>query len=122
MSDCSTQAMKPKEPPKTCGSLTREFRNIQDHCRYEREGSVAGSFHCYDVTGSCFDRWVDEVEGLEQRYQQLEQVARDMWNFFRLISDDLGFEASFTHDVTKESWSLEVFRNRLEVLGVSLDD
>lgn len=55
MSDCRTEAMVPKEPTRTCKGCSE--RLPLDACKIKAR--------CYD---------------LGQRYQQLEQVARDMCN------------------------------------------
>lgn len=65
-------------------SLVDNLRAIQIDCRYEREGAL-NTFHCYDVTGGYFDRCVEQAEHLEQRYQQLAEVARDMLKFLKNI-------------------------------------
>lgn len=55
---------------------------------------------------------------LEQRYQQLEQVATNAIHLLEIIEDDLGAEVTFTRDETHEKWSAKVFRDQLEELGI----
>lgn len=88
MSDCSTAAMLPKEPPKKRElSLVEELHLIQEACIYNIEMSEGSSFHCYDITGDFFDKHiVAKAEELEQRHERLKQVAWDMW--ITLISTD----------------------------------
>lgn len=57
----------------------------------------------------------------EERIEQLEQLAWNMWHFQDIVFRDLGIESSFTRGATGETWSVPIFREQLEALGVSLD-
>lgn len=61
MSDCSTEAMKPKEPPcfvpKTCASC--------------------GTINCSHLDDYC-SNYTLRTDIIEQRNQQLEEVAKEM--------------------------------------------
>lgn len=99
-------------------SLVDNLRGIQSSCRYERGGAL-NTFHCYDVTGDYFDWCVEQAEQLEQRYQQLEQVARDM---FLCISDPETFIERSKNKYVRDGyyrWT-KVFREQLEELGVEV--
>ncbi len=62
MSDCSTEAMKPKEP-KSCD-------NCDHRCWYEREAKFC-------------QHWTPNSDVLTQRYQQLEQVTLWIYDTMR---------------------------------------
>lgn len=72
----------------------------------------AGNYPC--------NQHVSETNTLEQRYQQLEQVATNAIQLLEIIEDELGAESIFTVDETHEKWSAKVFRDQLEELGVAL--
>lgn len=129
MSDCSTAAMLPKEQPRTCGTCEHLAR-----ARDPKAASMSDHICLHMVTyvndpnrpncgGTRYSpRSAPQEAGqLEQRCQQLEQMAREMWQFFHLVSDDLGIEVSFTHGATGKVWSLPKFREQLEALGVTVD-
>lgn len=58
--------------------------------------------------------WLVSLQSLEQRYQQLEQVARDM---YRCMDGVLNRNWAYTLPADTDN-----FRDQLEALGVSLDD
>lgn len=113
MSDCSTHAMEPKEPLKTCGtcfySTPRKYGHWTTNNLICLRHAVSTYSERHHVTecgwGIAGPRgWrPKEPDPLEQRCQQLEEVAREM----------LG--CVFGH----RYWP---FRHKLEALGVSLDD
>lgn len=84
MSDCSTEAMKPKDMDmrkspnvsKTCGSCGHVYQVVlnchyaEDDCRYYAHVTRPDARAC--------EHWIPNQDSLEQRYQQLEQVARNM--------------------------------------------
>ena len=61
-----------------------------------------------------------DYDELEQRYQQLEQVATNAIRLLEILEDDMGAEVTFTRDETHEKWSAKVFRDQLKELGVEL--
>lgn len=90
-------------------SLFNNLHAIQSDCRYERGGAL-NTFHCYDVTGDYFDWCVEQAEQLEQRYQQLAEVARKMLKHLCSVCDG--------GDVYNED--IADYREGLEELGVEL--
>ncbi len=91
MSDCSSEAMKPKEQPKTCETC------ISDCIRAGKDDMSA--CHYYEPN----------YNTLEQRYQQLEQVAKEMCQFLEYKDCfDVGYGRKY--------------RDRLQALGVSVND
>ena len=105
MSDCSTEAMKMKEPPKTCGNCVNECIHADKNTR----------------TQWCI-HYIPDYDTLEQRYQQLSQVARGLyfqafaWRAIDLLNE--GFE-----DVDRiVDCELKPYSEQLEALGVNLDD
>lgn len=113
MSD--TQAMTPKEPPRTCGHAD-PYALSCDICCKSRRIQVG-----YDEKDCGY--WVEDADTLEQRCQQLEQVAREMLEFIE------GIEREYPHmlDPNRKPggqivypMSSEYFRNQLEELGGEL--
>lgn len=98
MSDCSTAAMLPKEPPK---------RRIGYVLRWEIDDPNENMSQVteVEVNGHKFVR--------EQRHQQLEQLAREMYDW----ADGV---VNRCYTVVPER--VDGFREQLEALGVSLDD
>lgn len=90
-------------------SLADNLHAIQSDCRYERETPL-NTFHCYDVTGGYFDRCVKQAEQLEQRYEQLAEVARELYK--RTLVAYGGEDVSIVE--------IDDYRKRLEELGVEL--
>lgn len=108
MSDCSTEAMKTKA--KTCGNCGHSVV-----CSAQNKG---------DDWDYC-NQWIPEsTDTLEQRYQQLEQVAREMLGLIkgiereypRLLDPNTQPGGQIVYPMPSES-----FREQLEALGVSLD-
>ena len=106
MSDCSIQAMTPKEPHKTCETCDRYY-NVRP---FMRQGACAlddldedGCVPIRNADDEACARWLAVELPLEQRFQQLEQVAKEMIG--AIWSSDL-------------QW---VYEERLRKLGVSLD-
>lgn len=91
-------------------SLIDALHRIQSTCRYEQKLPYY-TFHCYDVAGNYFDNCVEQAEQLEQRYQQLTEVARDMFNrAYEFNRDGSCFGGIYIAD----------FREKLEELGVEV--
>lgn len=116
MSDCSTHAMEPKEPLKTCGtcfySTPRKYGHWTTNNLICLRHAVSTHSERHHVTecgwGIAGPRgWrPKEPDPLEQRCQQLEQVAQTMY---------AKLDAILSPASTKN------FRQQLEALGVSLD-
>lgn len=92
MSDCSTQAMEPKQP-RTCGNCYRYY-NVRPIMRQglcpldELDEDGCAPIHNEDDV-AC-GRWLEIEMPLEQRYEQLAQVAREMSTYigsFTLLLD-----------------------------------
>ncbi len=103
MSDCSSEAMKPKDmdmikspnASKTCGMCQH-----QEYCHTPSESSLAEVCARFRPIG---ESYLNGPDPLEQRYQQLEQVVREMFY-------DLDPYCAFP------------YREQLEALGVNVDD
>lgn len=116
MSDCLTNAMKPKEPTKICGTCGH-YSLIFGVCKQGEEdvrkpfGEEPCKFYKFDgfyPDGS----WREAQEALEQRYEQLEQIARNM------------FIRAFEHNREGPHLGgiyIADFREQLEALGVDID-
>lgn len=116
MSDCSTQAMVPKER-RTCGNCGHGVQtNV--FCR-ESDGSTAG-LHSLGERGC--RKWVGHTDTLEQRYERLAQVARSMYRVIAMF--ETRFEAEH---YSPSEWAPErgaitkSTKEQLEALGVSVD-
>lgn len=123
MSDCSTQAMKPKEPPRTCGtcfySTPRKYGHWTTNdliCLRHAISTNSERHHTtacgWGIAGPCGWR-PKEPDAVEQRCQQLEQVAREMYDWA---------DGVVNRCYTVVPGRVDGFRARLEALGVSLDD
>lgn len=118
MSDSSTNAMKPKEPPcfesKTCGNCGHRLSSprISDTAcavKVIQGDSQAGYAEIdMDNFGNCeaCDSWTHRHDPAEQRYKQLEHVAKGMLDFIERV----------------EQTAYEEFSEQLRDCGVSLDD
>ena len=132
MSDFSTQAMKPKEQPKTCGNCANVEAEIHTvkcpHKRYPMEKMVDWAGHPrfkHHINDSGCEHWtMRHNDTIEQRYQQLEEVAREMLKAIAPMHEtccedtcrnlaDMGW---------KDGCCYRGFREQLEALGVSVDD
>ena len=108
MSDCSTQAMAPKEQPKTCGTCA----NFVKEPYKQHAGACMGSYDTDTCTYHATNIYRCEDDspwcpGWRQKEPEpLEQVARDA---IRALDDGNWLEA-------------DALRDRLEALGVSVDD
>lgn len=115
MSDCSTQAMVPKER-RTCGNCGHGVQtNV--FCR-ESDWSTAG-LHSLGERGC--RKWVGHTDTLEQRCERLEQVAREMFCEYRLMIPILASHIGVDY-VTRNFVMPDVFIKELRELGVSVDD
>ena len=116
MSDYSTESMKPKEFPDNCGNCEHVCYGIFDvvcpYPRYEgQEPYEHGHYRQCSLSNPC-ERYTARQGTLEQRYQQLEQVAKEMYR---------AIHRPYTLSDTKVYEKMS-FRKQLEALGVSLDD
>lgn len=102
MSDCSTEAMKPKEPPMSSTGI--DVEDLQK-C-VELIASVTGA-PVPDCPCNLTDVY-HSVKDLQQRHQQLEQVA---WEMFQDI------ESAFVSGKFKPEVYAD-YRDKLEAVGV----
>lgn len=129
MSDCSTQAMNPKEPPKTCGNCNRYF-NVRPTMR---QGTCPlddldehGCAPIHNEDDEACDDWRAIEIPIEQRYQQLEQVARDLYNsawcaWWLKTNYSLPDLDKETMNRVADSY-LQKERDQLKSLGVIIDE
>ena len=110
MSDCSTQAMMPKER-RTCGTCAH-CEPSEWHCD-SKASEYSWMVDVDDVDLPCggygYERRTDEAA--ERRHERLAQVAREMWRYV------------VAHN-TPDSPGVDMsgFEEQLEALGVSVDD
>lgn len=128
MSDCSSEAMKPKMPPKTCerpGMYRRraEGTTPEDTAAPNRP-YVSESRTC----DACSERIMEDgckvkarCYDLGQRCQQLEQVSKELFDAYRrLLACYRGAVGLF--NARDNATPAGKFRERLESLGVIVDD
>lgn len=115
MSDCSTQAMMPKER-RTCGNCDNcDFFEME--CSYiEADGT---HMSVTMETPACPD-WEKLTLIEEERYDQLAQLAREM---FWCVRDPLDFVKRTGEKYMRNGhyYFTEIFEEQLEALGVSVD-
>lgn len=108
MSDCSTQAMMPKER-RTCGTCNNcDFFDME--CSYIEEDGTHRKVTM--DTPACAD-WERRVMTDEERYERLAQVARDMLRYARIRLQE--------HWTEEDARAVSAYREELERLGVSVD-
>ena len=122
MSNCSAKAMQPKEQPRTCGTCGHscEHNTKLYGCVYDYVPCLLhGTFEHEE--NSCSD-WQPSTgvpvrrngKALEQRFQQLEQVAKRLYRYVKKDAD--------------ESWSpakekvARNFEEELKAIGVNLNE
>lgn len=109
MSDCSTQAMMPKER-RTCGTCNNcDFFDME--CSYIEEDGTHRKVTM--DTPACAD-WERRVLTDEEHYEHLAQVARDMLRYARIRLHE--------HWTEEDARAVSAYREELEALGVSVDD
>lgn len=128
MSDCSTSAMLPKEQPKTCGTCGHSAKrhNPPTNVGHPRKNDLVCLVHAVSVSSDLGGapmpcgiyhqepgNWTPRTDTLEQRYQQLEQVAKSLLGIAHGAAEEIMFPSREL--VAKQ-------RRKLETLGVSLDD
>ena len=106
MSDCSINAMKPKEPSKTCGNCGHGDYLSTVYCDVFNCDMLVSDKPCQD--------WIKNENNQDQRYQQLGQVAKDM---FKCIDESMDRETYVTTFGELGSW-----QDQLKELGVEIDD
>lgn len=125
MSDCSTEAMAHKELPRTCGNCGHAcgHRTKLYGCAYDYVPCLLhGTFE--HEANLCSD-WEQRADTLEQCYEQLEQVALDMWSLIRniereyprLLDPNCKPGGQLLYPMPSEQYACQ-----LAELGVSVDD
>lgn len=115
MSDCSTQAMKPKER-RTCRNCNNcDFFDME--CSYIEEDGTHRKVTM--DTPACAD-WERRVLTDEEHYEHLAQVAREMFCEYRLVIPILASHIGIDY-VTRNFVMPDVFIKKLRELGVSVD-
>lgn len=114
MSDCSTQAMMPKER-RTCGNCNNwhSVGVIRGYCGLDEtleNGCLP--LHLND-DAACGD-YEDIPPTLQERYEHLAQVAREMWQYM-----DGVLNRNWAYSLPSDT---DAFREQLGELGVSVDD
>lgn len=111
MSDCSTQAMMPKER-RTCGTCEHVSSTLLD-CFYASNDS---NFYmqCTRPDVRACEHYVDDPDSLQRRYERLEQVAREMMRYARIRLHE--------HWTEEDAMAVSAYREELDALGVSVDD
>lgn len=119
MSDCSTQAMEPRER-RTCGTCAH-CEPSEWHCD-SKESEYSWMVDVDDVDLPCggygYERRTD---GLAERHERLAQVAREMFCEYRLVIPILASHIGVDY-VTRNFVMPDVFIKKLRELGVSVDD
>ena len=120
MSDCSTEAMKPKEPPKTCGNC-----DLNDAIRHLDDLLANDEFPCDECRADHeqLRGWLVGLQSLEQCYQQLEQVAWELyavalsaWKEARCLAGP-----QVKRSIESREEHLSRLKAQLEALGVEID-
>lgn len=101
MSDCSTQAMEPKEV----------------HCRNMKECVEMGVI----VPDECF-QYCHGDDSDAVRFERLAQVAWEMFHEYRELMKDYLWDNGASRSAIKQRRLIVMFHDRLEELGVSVDD
>lgn len=114
MSDCSIQAMMTKER-RTCGNCNNwhSVGVIRGYCGLDEtleNGCLP--LHLND-DAACGD-YEDIPPTLQERYERLAQVARDMLRYARIRLHE--------HWTKEDANAVSAYREELERLGVSVDD
>lgn len=113
MSDCSTESMKPKEPPKTCGTCGNCVA-IVGHCDDSND-----RVDLYDQ--SC-ENWTPRTDDPEQRFHQLKQVAKKLYRrCWKEAARKSSALSTFMRNAHADD-DMRPYREQLEALGVSVDD
>ena len=110
MSDCSAKASEPK---KTCGNCIM-YDEYKAQCDYFVMDGGKEVHEQHSPEDSACEDWEKTELYTEQRCQQLEQVARDMYAALH-VNEHCSLE------FIADKGDCETFRARLEALGGSVD-
>lgn len=118
MSDCSTQAMKPKER-RTCGTC-KNVNAVWLDCFHAANDSSYYMRSTKPDARAC-GHHVDDPDSLPRRHERLAQVAREMFVEYKRLFTSHVVAAGRIKTFTKFT-SAGDFLDKLEALGVSVDD
>lgn len=118
MSDCSTQAMMPKER-RTCGTC-KHVSNVWLDCMFAASDSRY-YMRCTRPDMRACEHYVDDPDSLPRRYEHLAKVAREMFCEYRFVIPTLASHIGIDC-VTRSFVMPDVFIKKLRELGVSVDD
>lgn len=118
MSDCSTQAMMPKER-RTCGTC-EHVNDVRLGCMFAANDSSYYMRSTKPDVRAC-EHYVDDLDSLPRRYERLARVAREM---FWCVKDPLDFVERTGEKYIRDGhyYFTDIFAEQLEALGVSVDD
>lgn len=111
MSDCSTQAMMPKER-RTCGTC-EHVNDVRLGCMFAANDSSYYMRSTKPDVMAC-EHYVDDPYSLPLRYERLAQVARDMLRYARIRLGE--------HWTKEDAKACKAYEDELRALGVSVDD
>lgn len=112
MSDCSTSAMKPKQP-RTCGTC-KHCEPCEWNCD-SKESEYSWIVDVDDVDLPCGGYGYERRPyGLAERYERLAQVALDMLRYARIRLGE--------HWTKEDAKACKAYEDELRALGVSVDD
>lgn len=125
MSDCSRQAMMPKGR-RTCGTCSRSFtaRKVMPQCMCELdELDDSGCMPTHDDNEGACCRWIAKSAIIEQRYERLAQVAREMYELIERWETERDDDRERLDGPSPcRGMVATAAKRQLEELGVSVDD
>lgn len=110
MSDCSTQAMEPRER-RTCGTC-KNVNAVWFDC-FHAENDSSYYMRCTRPDVMACEHYVNDPYSLPLRYERLAQVAREMWRYM-----DGVLNRNWAYSLPSDT---DAFREQLEECGVSVD-
>lgn len=109
MSDCSSEAMKPKELPE----IHKQLNSAIDHLNKLLENDEFPCDACR-IEHEQLREMLIELKNLKQRYQQLEQLTVEIYRSYK----------SFVLKILRETLhaNTDELESKLEELGVDIND
>ena len=123
MSDCSTKAMMLKER-RTCGTC-KHVNDVRLGCMFAANDS-SYYMRCTAPHLRACGHYVDDPDSLPRRYERLAQVARELYDaawcaWWLKANEQMPETSRELKDRVADSY-LQVEKEQLEALGVSVDD
>lgn len=118
MSDCSTQAMMPKER-RTCGTC-EHVNDVRLGCMFAASDSSYYMRSTKPDVRAC-EHYVDDLDSLPRRHERLAHVAREMLVEYKRLFTSHIVAAGRIKTFTKFT-SAGDFLDKLDALGVSVDE